>query len=788
MAKYTVSVGEWVSPDEVTGSIQCVGRVPIEVSSENKENTGLIIRENQIIAFEGTVYVRSTGNRLATFTTVPFKVNGKGGGGGGGGSIPYTLPTMSANIKGGAKVGSGLKMQGDKLNIDAQAVPTAKVTQTASGATITLVDIDGTTTANIYNGTNGVKGSDGYSPTVAVTNITNGHKVSITDKTGTKDFNVMNGTNGTSGVSPSASVSKTGDTATITIQDASGTTSAKIRDGAKGDKGDKGEDGKSFTIRAQYETLADLEAAHPTGTVNDAYLVGDPLEDEVPYLYMWLENTTTHVYSWENCGKIVGMKGDKGDKGDKGESGVSPSITVVDNPNGTHTVTIVSAEGTSTTVISDGVDGYSPTVSLTKATGAKYSTLSITDKNGTQTVTINDGVDGESPTTTIDETVVGQHKIIFTDPDGTKHVTIIYDGNKIAHWAANTQYESYQIVIYDDCLYECKIAHTSGSNFDVSKWNELGSESVLVLEDWATNTEYKTNQVINYANSLYRCNNSHTSSSIDFETDIGNWDLVFSDLKNWQLGTYYSVGNIVIYNNKLYRCNTAHISDSSFNDNKWDALICNSDVTLLYDWAENTEYVVNEIVYYNNLIYRCKVAHTSSSSFDNTKFDLVINNKVKIKNWVTNNLYELNEIVYYNRRIYRCVNEHTSSVFSTDYANWELIYSSVDIWRASVYFAVGVVVVNDSKLYRCSVSHVSRESFDSTELNDWEELSVCDASIFEWKASTEYDINDLVSKDGNIYKCTIAHTSGTSFDLEEQENWTTLWTLATKSHIDALFI
>lgn len=575
MAKYNVKVGTWVSPDETTGSIQNVSKVPIEISATNEDNTGIRLTENQIVAFEGTVYVRGTGNKDAVFTTVPFKVNGKGGGGGGGGGTPYTLPTMSENIKGGAKVGSGLKMQGDKLNVDVQAVPTAKVTQTASGATITLVDINGTTTANVYNGINGSNGRDGYSPTVAITNITNGHKVSITDKSGTQNFNVLNGINGASGVSPSASVSKTGDTATITIQDANGTTSAKIRDGAKGDKGDKGEDGKSFTIRAQYETLADLEAAHPTGTVGDAYLVGDPLDEEAPYLYMWLENTTTHIYSWQNCGKIVGMKGDKGDKGDKGEAGVSPSITVVDNPNGTHTITIVSAAGTSTTVISNGADGYSPTVSLTKASGATYSTLSITDKNGTQTVTINDGKDGSSPTVSIDESVVGQHKITFTDSDGTKHVTTINDGDKIAHWAANTQYIVPQIVIYDDCLYECKTAHTSGANFDISKWNELGSESVLVLENWATNTEYKTNQVVYYANSIYRCNNSHTSSNISFETDIGNWDLVFSDLKNWQASTYYQLDTVVVHDKFIYKCKLAHTSELTFTDiekEKWDII------------------------------------------------------------------------------------------------------------------------------------------------------------------------------------------------------------------------
>lgn len=58
-------------------------------------------------------------------------------------------------------------------------------------------------------GTNVKDGKDGYSPTVNVTEIDNGHKVNITDKNGTKSFDVLNG-----------------------------------KKGDKGDKGDTGSDGK----------------------------------------------------------------------------------------------------------------------------------------------------------------------------------------------------------------------------------------------------------------------------------------------------------------------------------------------------------------------------------------------------------------------------------------------------------------------------------------------------------------------------------------------------------------
>ena len=48
-------------------------------------------------------------------------------------------------------------------------------------------------------GADGTNGNDGFSPTVEVTNITDGHKVTITDKNGAKSLDVKDGKDGTSG-------------------------------------------------------------------------------------------------------------------------------------------------------------------------------------------------------------------------------------------------------------------------------------------------------------------------------------------------------------------------------------------------------------------------------------------------------------------------------------------------------------------------------------------------------------------------------------------------------------
>lgn len=66
---------------------------------------------------------------------------------------------------------------------------------------ITLTD---GTVHNLGN-VRGEKGTDGVSPTVSVTETTNGHTVAITDVNGTQSFNVLNGKDGKDGASGGSS-------------------------------------------------------------------------------------------------------------------------------------------------------------------------------------------------------------------------------------------------------------------------------------------------------------------------------------------------------------------------------------------------------------------------------------------------------------------------------------------------------------------------------------------------------------------------------------------------------
>lgn len=99
--------------------------------------------------------------------------------------------------------------------------PAVTVTETETGATISVTDATGTTTAELHNGEKGEAGETGEK----------GEK----GDTGTPGKDGVNGTDGKDGAdgfSPTVTVTETSTGATITATDKNGTTTAKIQNGS----------------------------------------------------------------------------------------------------------------------------------------------------------------------------------------------------------------------------------------------------------------------------------------------------------------------------------------------------------------------------------------------------------------------------------------------------------------------------------------------------------------------------------------------------------------------------
>ncbi|MDR2358002.1 MAG: hypothetical protein LBD92_07985, partial [Oscillospiraceae bacterium] len=74
--------------------------------------------------------------------------------------------------------------------------------------------------------------------------------------------------------------------------------------------------GRGWNVLGQYDSFAELEAAHPTGEPGDAYKVSTGPKPTDYVLYTW----DSESGGWMDI-DVVGPKGDKGDKGDDGERG-----------------------------------------------------------------------------------------------------------------------------------------------------------------------------------------------------------------------------------------------------------------------------------------------------------------------------------------------------------------------------------------------------------------------------------------------------------------------------------
>lgn len=145
------------------------------------------------------------------------------------------------------------------------------------------------------------------------------------------------------------------------------------------------------------------------------------------------------------------------------------------------------------------------------------------------------------------------------------------------------------------------------------------------------------------------------------------------------------------------------------------------------NWSAGTSYPVGYFVVYGEGMWECMVAHTSESTFNESKWMPVAFRAIKIYNWSTNTDYYLYQLVVYNNMLYRAIEKHTSGG-SFDESKWELISggttgTTINDWSAQTDYVIGDLVINGTTLYQCNTEHISGDSFDETESANWTALS-----------------------------------------------------------------
>ena len=123
------------------------------------------------------------------------------------------------------------------------------------------------------------------------------------------------------------------------------------------------------------------------------------------------------------------LDGLKGDKGENGADGKSPVVTITDNGDGTHSITVRNGDGSeSTTKVKDGKDGKTATITTTENPDGSH-TITVTNPDGTSKETVvKNGKDGKTPKVEVTDNNDGTHTVKVTDGEGNITNAIIKDG------------------------------------------------------------------------------------------------------------------------------------------------------------------------------------------------------------------------------------------------------------------------------------------------------------------------------------------------------------------------
>lgn len=225
--------------------------------------------------------------------------------------------------------------------------------------------------------------------------------------------------------------------------------------------------------------------------------------------------------------------------------------------------------------------------------------------------------------------------------------------------------------------------------------------------------------------------------------------------------------------------------------------------TVLYstadDWMPNHNYSVNDIVAYETSFYTCKTAHTSGSSFDSSKWD----EKKTDAQVLEITMPVLTDSVYAQQiaqNVLTALNQGQHRPYTAREAVLDPAFQLGDgVTMTDFYSIIGTATEVCDALYTVGISAKGRDETEdefvykpTTEKNLQRQITKTRSSFKigidgiealvtglapDWAPGTQYQVRDLVKRNGVYYTCTTAHTSGSSFDSSKWSEGTDQATL-----------
>lgn len=325
--------------------------------------------------------------------------------------------------------------------------------------------------------------------------------------------------------------------------------------------------------------------------------------------------------------------------------------------------------------------------------------------------------------------------------------------------------------------------------------------------DWAQATAYTKDDIVRYHGKSYVCLVGHTASA-DFNTDLEyidvstnpdtpapKWVLWFDGYEwrnNWAINTLYNMGDYVRYNSVIYICNNSHTSASTLATgiepdlNNWTVYASTDD--WVKDWTVSTRYRLNDIVRYGATIYRCTAGHVSAATLSaGLEVSIGFWTAITYANdwktdWAVSTRYKLGDVVRYGGIVYKCTQGHTSQGtvalgIDNDLSKWTIVHNGIDYkfaWSISTRYKLNDIVKYGADLYICTTAHTSTSTFSTANFTVWVPgLEFADS----WSDTISYVKGDITTYGGYQYTSNITNNINNVPSTD-----TVSWTLLVKNY------
>ena len=186
------------------------------------------------------------------------------------------------------------------------------------------------------------------------------------------------------------------------------------------------------------------------------------------------------------------------------------------------------------------------------------------------------------------------------------HDNLKSNGLPMNDWQANKIYKVGYVVMYNGNQYRCTVEHTSTSTFDTSKWELTSSPGGVDLPEWQPNTSYTAGKYLVHEGTVYKVDNDFTSGTTFSDNDLTAY---IAPIMQGATSSADGKAGMVI------KPTTTDVDKFLKGDGTWGS--AGGGISI---WQANTAYNVNDVVIDSNLIWQCAIAHTSTTTFDESKW------------------------------------------------------------------------------------------------------------------------------------------------------------------------